>query len=176
VVVHAPSNAGLKGSELVRDRLRALDASGLVEYRELEGVAAAEMPRHYGDADIVLDQFSLGIYGVAACEALAAGRVVISHVSGFTRSVVLERTGHELPIVESTAASIEATLREVLADREGYAARAALGPAFVAAVHDGATSAEILGGFLGVSTESPQGSAWENGRMPKTRPSSGERS
>jgi glycosyltransferase involved in cell wall biosynthesis len=175
VVVHAPSNAGLKGSELVRERMRALDATGLIEYRELTGVPADEMPRHYGDADIVLDQFSLGIYGVAACEALAAGRVVVSHVSPDTRAAVRERTGLELPIVEASAASLEQTLRDLLADREASSQRAALGPRFVAAVHDGARSARVLDGFLAASTESPQVPAWENGGMPKTRPSAGER-
>ncbi len=42
---------------------------------------ADAMPEVYGGADIVLDQFPLGTYGVAACEALVAGRLVVSHVS-----------------------------------------------------------------------------------------------
>ncbi|WP_214465758.1 hypothetical protein [Microbacterium flavescens] len=175
VVVHAPSNAGLKGSDLIGETLRGLDADGLLEYRELRGIPAADMPAHYGAADIVLDQFSLGIYGVAACEAMAAGRLVISHVSESTRAEVRDRTGLELPILETRAESLAATLRGVIADRGGSAAFAARGPSFVAAVHGGEQSARVLGGFLGLSTESAQDPAWENGRMPKTRRSAGER-
>jgi hypothetical protein len=149
VVVHAPSNAGLKGSDLIGETLRGLDADGLLEYRELRGVAA--------------------------CEAMAAGRLVISHVSESTRAEVRDRTGLELPILETRAESLAATLRDVIADRGGSAALAARGPSFVAAVHDGEQSARVLGGFLGLSTESAQDPAWENGRMPKTRRSAGER-
>lgn len=174
VVVHAPSNAGLKGSELIGETLRALDAEGVIEYRELRGVRASDMPAHYGGADIVLDQFSLGIYGVAACEAMAAGRLVVSHVDERKRATVLERTGLELPILESHADSLATTLRDIVADRGRYAALAARGPQFVESVHNGERSAEVLASFLGLSTESVQHSTWENGRMPKTGRSSRE--
>ncbi|MCD2444068.1 hypothetical protein LQ757_17430 [Agromyces sp. SYSU K20354] len=151
VVVHAPSNAGLKGSDLIADTVRRLEAEGIIEYREVRGVAAEQMPAVYGTADIVLDQFALGIYGVAACEALAAGRVVVSHVAEFTRETVRERTELELPIVEARADGLEVVLRDVVAERERYRAVAATGPAFVRAVHDGRRSAQALGAFLGVS-------------------------
>jgi hypothetical protein len=150
VVVHAPSNAGLKGSDLIAETLRRLDAEGLVEYRELSGVPAGEMPRHYGTADIVLDQFSLGIYGVAACEAMASGRLVISHVSASVRSTVETVAGHRLPILESTAADLEETLRAVVGAPAAYREIAARGPRFVAEVHDGRRSALVLASFLNV--------------------------
>lgn len=153
IVVHAPSNAGLKGSELIADTVARLDAEGLIEYREVGGVPADRMPAVYGNADIVLDQFALGIYGVAACEALAAGRLVVSHVSDATRSAVHQRTGLELPIVEARADQLETALRDVVADRERYRAVASAGPGFVRTVHDGRRSAEVLRTFLGVATE-----------------------
>lgn len=149
VVVHAPSRAGLKGSDLIEDTMARLHDEGVVEYRQLAGVAHADMPRVYGDADIVLDQFSLGIYGVAACEALAAGRVVVSHVDAGVRATVRALTGEELPILQSRAGDLEATIRDILQDRDAHRARAAFGPAFVTAVHDGRRSADALAGFLG---------------------------
>ena len=151
VVVHAPSNAGLKGSDLIAGTVRRLDAEGVIEYREVRGVAAEQMPEVYGTADIVLDQFALGIYGVAACEALAAGRVVVSHVADFTRQTVRERTALELPIVEARADRLESVLRSVVAERERYRAHAATGPDFVRTVHDGRRSARVLGAFLGAT-------------------------
>lgn len=151
IVVHAPSNAGLKGSDLIADTVRRLDAEGIIEYREARGVAAQQMPEVYGTADIVLDQFSLGIYGVATCEALAAGRVVVSQVAEFTRETVFERTALALPIAQARADRLESTLRSVVADRERYRELASKGPAFVRAVHDGRRSAEALAAFLGAT-------------------------
>ncbi|MCK3770202.1 hypothetical protein MZK47_11030 [Microbacterium aerolatum] len=151
VVVHVPSRAGLKGTALVSQTLRALDHEGLIEYRELEGIAAADMPAVYGDADIVLDQFSLGIYGVAACEAMASGRVVISHVAEDVRARVRSATGRTLPIMEARASQIEAILRDVVADPRPALAIAHAGPEFVRDMHDGRRSSAALRTYLGVS-------------------------
>jgi hypothetical protein len=152
VVVHAPSRAAMKGTALIEPTLRALDAEGVIEYRRVEGVPHGEMPGVYRDADIVLDQFSLGIYGVAVVEALAAGRVVVSHVAEHSRSVVQAATGLELPVLQARAAELEQLLRDLATDRDGARAQAittaARGPAFVAAVHDGRRSAEVLRPFL----------------------------
>lgn len=153
VVVHAPSNAGLKGSALIAETMRRLHAEGVVEYRELQHVPAAEMPAHYGAADIVLDQFALGIYGVAACEAMAAGRLVVSHVSAEKRSAVRQLCGLEVPILHSRAGNLEETLRAVAATPEAYLPLAAAGPEFVRAVHDGSRSMRVLGEFLGARPE-----------------------
>ncbi len=151
VVVHAPSRAAMKGTALIEPTLRALHDEGVIQYRRLEGVPHAEMPAAYREADIVLDQFSLGIYGVAVVEALAAGRVVISHVAEHSRAVVRQQTGLELPVVQARAAQLESLLRRLTGDaaaRESAVATAALGPAFASAVHDGRRSAEALRPFL----------------------------
>ena len=151
MVVHAPSNAGLKGSELIADVMRRLHDEGLVEYREVRGVPASDMPALYGDADIVLDQFALGIYGVATCEALAAGRLVISHVGEQTREHVRRATGLDLPVVETRASGLEQLLREVVATPDRFRAIAAGGPGFVREVHDGRRAAAVLADFLGAA-------------------------
>src|SRR5690606_28591255 len=66
VVVHAPTQRWIKGTDLIEPMLHRLDREGVIEYRRLMGVPHAEMPEVYGSADIVLDQFRLGSYGVAA--------------------------------------------------------------------------------------------------------------
>jgi hypothetical protein len=159
VVVHAPSNAGLKGSELIADTMRRLHEEGVVDYREIHGVPADRMPAFYGEADIVLDQFALGIYGVATCEALAAGRLVVSHVGAGVRTEVVARTGRELPVVETSAAALEATLRDVVADPSRYRDIATRGPEFVRDVHDGRRSALALAPFLGLAPDETPRSA-----------------
>lgn len=148
-VAHVPSSSALKGTDLIEPTLQRLHAEGVIEYVRVRDVPFAEMPRIVNDVDVVLDQFRMGIYGVAACEAMAAGRLVVSNVSDIVRQRVLERTGLELPIVESSAADAEALLRAIAADPAPWAATAAAGVEFVGAVHDGRRSAEALADFLG---------------------------
>lgn len=151
VVVHAPSQRWLKGTDRVEGMLRRLHAEGVIVYREIAGIPHHSMPEVYRTADIVLDQFVLGIYGVAACEAMAAGRLVMSHVDTFTRATVEERTGRRLPVHETTVDTLEAELRRAVADPAAFEELRAAGPAFVGAVHDGRRSAAALAPFLGVS-------------------------
>jgi hypothetical protein len=148
VVVHVPSHAAVKGSDLIDPALRRLEEEGLIEYRRIERLPAGEMPAAYGDADIVLDQFRLGSYGVAACEAMSSGRIVVGHVSARARAFVHSATGRELPIVESTAADVDATVRRIITDRAAFQDVGARGREFVQAVHDGRRSADVLRPFL----------------------------
>lgn len=148
VVAHAPSNPWIKGTTLIEPMLHRLAEEGLIDYRQVVGVPHAAMPAFYADADVVLDQFTLGIYGVAACEALASGRLVMSHVDDRTRAEVRARTGLDLPIHEATIQSLEGELRRYVADPDAFAEIGAAGPAFVAAVHDGRRSAAALAPFL----------------------------
>lgn len=140
VVLHAPSRAAIKGSDHVERALAPLAADGAVEYRRLEGVAPSEMPAALRDADIVLDQFALGSYGVMACQAMAAGRVVVGHVTAEVR----ERVGRPLPIVEADPATLADVVRTLVRDRDAARVTAEEGTRFVREVHDGRRSAEVL--------------------------------
>jgi len=153
VVLHAPTNPLVKGTHRVEPVVEALQAEGLLDYRRVIKVRASEMPALYADADIVLEQFALGMYSVTAVEAMAAGRLVVAHVHEQVRDVVRRQTGLEIPVVSATPDSLEAVLRDVAARPEHYRAIAASGPAFVRAVHDGAESARVLAPFLGLGGE-----------------------
>lgn len=151
VVAHAPSQRWLKGTDRIEPVLWRLHAQGVIDYRPAAGIPHAAMPAFLSEADIVLDQFALGSYGVAACEALAGGRLVIGHVDASTRARVRDATGLELPVHEATIESLEGELRRAAAEPEAFAAVRAAGPQFVEAVHDGRRSALALAPFLGVS-------------------------
>jgi glycogen(starch) synthase len=149
VVVHAPSNPVLKGSELLDRLLAELVRGGVIEYRRFSGVPPSQMPALYRGADIVVDQVSgIADYGVAACEAMAAGRIVVSHVSTDVREHVRQRTGLDLPIIEATPENICATIIGIADDHDPATLVASLGPAFVRQVHDGRLSAETLAPFV----------------------------
>jgi hypothetical protein len=148
VVVHAPSKHRFKGSQLVDPIMEELDHRGIVEYRRIQRVAPRDMPDVYRSADIVIDQFTMGLYGVAACEAMAAGRVVVSFVGDTVRARVREMTGHELPIVEATPGTLVGVIEKILDDRDAARDTALAGPSFVREYHDGRQSAVALAPFL----------------------------
>lgn len=144
VVVHVPSKSHIKGTHLIVPAMQALHDDGVIEFRSISGVPSEQMPEIYRTADVVLDQFRLGSYGVAACEAMAAGRVVLGHVVDEVRDSVRRETGHELPIVEATPDTIGGVLVDLIGDRERMRSAAASGVAFVGDVHDGRRSARVL--------------------------------
>jgi hypothetical protein len=144
IVMHVPSRASLKGTDLIEPAVSELDAEGLISYRRIEGVAPAKLPAILSTADIVLDQFALGSYGVAACEAMAAGRVVVGQVTDTVRHAVAEVSGVALPIIQSEANDVGRTLRQIVANREESVAVAERGVQFVGAVHSGRLSATMM--------------------------------
>ena len=122
-----------------------------IEYVMVEGVEPHEMPAHIADVDIVLDQVALGAYGAMAVQALAAGRVVLAHVTEQNRA----RLPEDPPIVEVTPPTVEAVVRGLVADRDAARAVAARGPAYVDAWHDGRHAAAVLAPWLGVPAPVP---------------------
>lgn len=143
-VIHAPSVGSIKGTHLIEPRLERLQSEGIISYRRISGVDWSEMPAVMGDADVVLDQFRLGSYGVAACEAMAAGKLVIGHVPEEVRAAVRRETGMSLPVVEATPDSIEDVLASISEDRSALEQARVNGEAFVEAVHGGGFSASVL--------------------------------
>ncbi len=151
-VIHSSSSAVQKGSHLIEPALAPLIDGGAVEYELITGVSSDRMPGILADADIVLDQFRLGSYGVAACEAMAAGRVVVGHVLPDIRARIAAEIGIPLPIVEADPETLRSVITALIEDPETARAAAAAGPRFVEAVHSGARSAEaLLNGWIRTS-------------------------
>lgn len=142
-VAHAPSVAAYKGTALIMPTIEKLVAEGLIEFRLIQGVPSAEMPAVFADADVMLDQFRAGSYGVAACEAMATGCLAIGQVSKQVRDLVALETGHDLPVIEATPDTLEKVLR-TLAVSTDLSAHSERGRAFVRDVHDGRRAADVL--------------------------------
>lgn len=143
-VIHASSNPLQKGSDRIVPALTPLIERGDLEYELITATPAAQMPAVFAAADIVLDQFRLGSYGVAACEAMAAGRVVVGHVLPQVREIVEREAGMPLPIVEATPETLESVISGLVEDPTEARRIAKTGPAFVAAMHTGGRSALVL--------------------------------
>jgi hypothetical protein len=151
VVVHAPSHRALKGTELIEPVLARMEADGLITYQRIEGVPAADVPALIRSADVVLDHFGIGNYGVLTCEAMATGRVSISHIHERVRA----RLPVAIPTLEATPDTLADVLGRVLGEREWARSVAARGPAFVREWHDGSRSVSVLTPFLRAQRPAP---------------------
>ncbi|WP_436790988.1 hypothetical protein [Yinghuangia sp. YIM S10712] len=147
VVVHAPSSPFTKGTGLIEPVVERMHDAGLIEYRRIKGVPHAEMPALLADADIVLDQFVFGSYGVMSVQAMAAGRVTVCYL----HDSVAEHLPADVPIVNADPDTLGAELERILAERDEAGRLAARGPAYVRENHDGGRSARVLADFLGVT-------------------------
>lgn len=147
-VAHVPSSSHVKGTDLILPTLEGLAEEGVITYTSIQGRPHEEMPAAYRGVDVVLDQFRAGIYGVAACEALAAGRIVVSHVADEVRERTATLTGEELPIVQATSHTLGAVLRDIATAPHAYRELAARGPGFVRRHHDGTRSGAVLAQWL----------------------------
>lgn len=143
-VVHVPSVQSLKGTQLIEPALHSLHDRGVIEYMPITGIPSQEMPGVIAQADIVLDQFRLGSYGVAACEAMAAGKAVIGHVLPEVRRIVQTQTGRHLPILEATPETLTEVLGDFAAHPDKLESLADEGKKFVNHVHSGHFSAARL--------------------------------
>lgn len=148
VVLHVPSRSALKGTQHVRKAMRALQEEGLIEYLEAENVPYEEMPTLVGEADLVIDQLSMGLYGVASVEAMLAGRLVVAEAGRYIRRHIREETGWELPIIEANPDTIYEVVKEVALNPAEYRERALDGRKFVEEVHCDRYAANVLRGFL----------------------------
>ncbi|MCY7412331.1 MAG: hypothetical protein LH471_04745 [Salinibacterium sp.] len=143
-VVHAPSNPVLKGTALIAPAVEVLRQRNVIDFTRVSGIPASRMPDAYASADVMLDQFRIGSYGVAACEAMASGCVVVGHILPSVRETVLRVTGLELPIVEATPDTLGSTLAALARDPARRASIAEAGQDFVRTAHDGRLSAQVL--------------------------------
>lgn len=153
VVLHAPSNPRLKGTEAVERVLTDLAERGLLTYRRLQALPHARMAAAIADADVVVDQIVLGNPGVLLAEALAAGRLTVAHLSPEVRQrmTAADSRAQPPPVVEADPSSLADVIAHVVADRSTYQELAACGAEWASRNHDGARAARALSPLLRTS-------------------------
>ena len=148
-VVHAASHRRIKGTQGVERQLAGLIKSKQVELILLERESPATVRENFARADIVLDQFRLGSYGVAAVEAMMCGRVVVGNVVESVRERVWTLTGERLPIVQASPKEIGDVVADLVSDPDRVRELGAVSAKFARAVHGGALSGAILRDAVG---------------------------
>ena len=149
-VLHLPSRRALFQSDRVDQICQALHDEGVIEYRSITGVSPGEVRAHVEWSDIVVDKIGLGGTGVMGAEVMASGRLLIGDVDQIVRDEL-----PELPLIQSSIATLEPVIRDLVADRTTWAARAAAGQAFARKYHDGRYSAAVLAKWMGVPVNQP---------------------
>ncbi len=74
VIVHAPTETGVKGTAMIMSALDQLRAEGIsFELRVLQGKSNTQVISELADADVAIDQLHLPLHGKFAVEAMASG-------------------------------------------------------------------------------------------------------
>jgi hypothetical protein len=81
ILVHTPSATGAKGTKYVRACIQCLQEKEIpFEYIEIHNKSREESYVAIQKADIFIDQFIAGSYGIASCEAMAMGKPVLCYL------------------------------------------------------------------------------------------------
>lgn len=148
VVLHVPSRSALKGTQAIGEAMRALAEEGLIDYVEAERVPYSQMPSLVERADIVVDQVSMGLYGVASVETMLAGRIAVAQAGDYIRGSIREQTGYDLPIVEANPSSIGQVVKDIAINPDRYRHLQEEGRQFALSVHSMERAAATLRPFL----------------------------
>ncbi len=132
LIIHAPSNRGIKGTEIVFDVINRLKQEGLkFEFRLIENMQNREIRDLLSEADIVVDELYAETVAVLSSEAMASGAVTLVRYMAEYAKVPLG-----CPAVNVTKETLLPKLREVIVDRGLRRRIAEAGPVYVKANND----------------------------------------
>ena len=132
LVVHAPSDRGMKGTEYVIAACEQLP----VDLDIVEGLPHEQARERYARADIVVDQLNAGWHGVFALEAMALGKPVVVHLKPEVVEQAERAYGTKVPLVPATKESLVDALRPLVQSPELRREIGAASRAYVEKVHD----------------------------------------
>jgi hypothetical protein len=114
VIVHAPSDKRIKGTEYVLEAISRLEKEHDLKFVLVHGMPHRRAKEIYQRADIIVDQLLGGTYGIFAVEAMALGKPVLCYIREDLRGTYPE----ELPIVSANPENIYDQLK-VLVENGG---------------------------------------------------------
>jgi glycosyltransferase involved in cell wall biosynthesis len=115
LIVHAPTNSYLKGTEFVLEAIQRLRRNGYeFEFTLVEGMTQENAIQCYRKADIIIDQLLQGSFGVFSLEGMALGKPVLCYI----RKQLLNKYPPGLPIVVADKISCYEALRKLIQEPE----------------------------------------------------------
>jgi hypothetical protein len=144
-IVHSANHRGAKGTEfLVAAVERLRDEGHAVELDLIERVPNSEALARVAAADVYVDQLLFG-YAMAALEAMALGKVVLSGIEDTPDYQLFRRYSYldECPIVPASPETITDVLRDLIARRGEWPAIGRASREYVERRHSYAAAAEL---------------------------------
>ncbi len=118
LIVHAPSQRRIKGTDYVEAAVERLRAEGVpFEYQLVEGMPRSDARKIYERADLLVEQLLLGWYSNLAIELMALGKPVVTYIRDEDLRFVPAEMKRELPVINATPESVYDVLRTWLTDR-----------------------------------------------------------
>jgi hypothetical protein len=122
VIVHAPTNEGVKGSRYIIAAVERLQKRWPIEFVLVHGLRHEEAMRLYRRADLVIDQVLAGWYGGFAVETMAMGKPVACYMRTADLAYIPPAMRADLPIVPVSLDTLEADLEHALERRREWTA------------------------------------------------------
>lgn len=112
LVVHAPSQRDVKGTEFILNAISQLRNEGhnRFKFKLIENLRYEDALKTYQQADIIIDQLRIGAHGVVSLEAMALGKPVICYIRGD----LVDKYPGNLPIANANPETIYSVLKELL--------------------------------------------------------------
>ena len=129
-IVHAPSKRRTKGTEQILRELQKVSSE--YELILVENKTQEDAFKIYKEADIIIDQISVGTYGVFAIEAMALGKPVITYID----SEIKKTFPKELPIVSADFNNLHEVVEHLIRNGELRYSLGKQGRKYVERYHD----------------------------------------
>jgi glycosyltransferase involved in cell wall biosynthesis len=137
LVVHAPSDPRVKGTEHVVAAIARLESEGVpLRFELLHGIGRPAVRSALERSAIVVDQLNAGWYGGVAVEAMALGKSVLAALDLLGHPCLPPQLSEELPVVDASAETLADRLRLLLTSVDERRRLASGGRSFVERWHD----------------------------------------
>ncbi len=143
-IVHAPSDASIKGTPLILKALENLKLNYNFDLVLVQNKTHQEAMEIYRDADLVIDQVLCGWYGGFAVEMMAMGKPVMCYIRNEDLGFIPKQMASELPILNINPATLEHDISSFLERKEAWGKWSDASREFVQKWHNPSNIAEIL--------------------------------
>ncbi|MDA7946913.1 MAG: hypothetical protein MPJ78_05500 [Hyphomicrobiaceae bacterium] len=120
IVVHAPSDPGIKGTALILEALKEIKSRHPHKLKLVQGMSHEDAMQIYRSADIVIDQVLAGWYGGLAVEVMAMGKPVACTIREADLQFIPPAMRDELPILTLRPNRLADDLAEIFESRNQW--------------------------------------------------------
>jgi hypothetical protein len=119
-ILHAPTDAGVKGTQYILDAVEMLRLDYDIEFVLIQNMVHEEALKTYREADIIVDQLLAGWYGALAVEGMALGKVVVCYIRDEDLRFIPLPMKEELPLFNACPDDLAQRLAEAIDRRREW--------------------------------------------------------